>query len=95
MDFARAQGTPPRGAPPRRRREAGRGAPPGRAKSLQIQWAAVSFRPPGAGRFSRRRRAEHFQQKACPGLDPGWEPVFRPKMRPRKKDRSAFSFRRN
>jgi hypothetical protein len=25
---------------------------------------------------------EHFQEKACPGLDPGWKPVFRPKMRP-------------
>jgi hypothetical protein len=22
-------------------------------------------------------RSEHFQEKACPGLDPGWNPVFR------------------
>ncbi len=32
-----------------------------------------------------RAPLEHFQEKACPGLDPGWEPVFRPKMRPRNK----------
>src|SRR5712691_9825859 len=30
-------------------------------------------------------RLEHFQEKACPGLDTGWEPVFRPNMRPRKR----------
>jgi hypothetical protein len=24
-------------------------------------------------------RQEHFQEKACPGLDPGWTPVFRRK----------------
>jgi hypothetical protein len=49
------------------------------------------------------RRLEHFQEKACPGLDHkrvharlptryGWKPVFRPKMRSSKKSWSMFSF---
>jgi hypothetical protein len=36
----------------------------------------------------RPEQLEHFQEKACPGLDPGWNPVFGPKMRPRKKARA-------
>ena len=36
--------------------------------------------------------SEHFQENACPGLDPGWAPVFRPKMRPRKKALAASPY---
>jgi hypothetical protein len=40
-------------------------------------------------------RSEHFQEKACPGLDPGWKPVSVRKCDKTQKLESAFSFRRN
>ena len=60
---ARQRDRPDGGAAPKRRR--------------QKAQAAAGPHPPQAA--PPQGRIEHFQEKACPGLDPGWPPVFRRK----------------
>jgi|SRR5713226_2194228 len=77
----------------RRGRRRKRKSPPQRAGSSAARGVGGTGAAgaPGWG----DRGLEHFQEKACPGLDPGWEPVFRFENATTQKDWSAFSFHQN